>query len=742
MADSCSYRFGDFELDPGRFKLLRHGVRVPLEPKALDLLILLVERAPRVVDKSEIFATVWKDVAVSDNALTRLVTQLRKALGDHPKSPRYLETVATRGYRFCGEVGRAPAATAPAASAAPAMPADPGPMRSVRVAAVVPPLVIAALLAASMWSRDRPAGTYAGSAETAAATEGTGHAAFAALRPRQISTGTGYEGFLAFAADGKSVAFASDRSGALEIYVQGTAPGSEPAALTGNGRQNVQPAWSPDGQFIAYHEMARGGIWMIPSRGGVARQVSPFGAHPAWSPDGRVLAFQSLSLIDLTPQRAPGVPSSIWTVDALGGGTPVRLTRTGDPPGPHLAPAWSDARTIVFAVPGVPARGTDGSLWTADAETAQVSHLTSHELLSYTYALTPGGRGAFFAGKGSGAIWWLPVGDDDADEPMATGLPAAGSMVSHLTVSPDGRQLAWSVVDSSSHVWAASYAASGRMRPAALTEGAGVHYGFPAPSGDGRLALVGSRHGAAAVLYLLTGGGAPRQLTMDTSGHGRPHWMPGGGEVAFVSTHGGDPGVWAIDPESGRERRLFGHRDLGAGLDAGALSTLSNVAISPAFDQVAMSLVKDGVPNVWVAPLESGRPGGPARQVTFERDGGSYPSWSPDGRWIAYQRPDGSDTQVCIVAADGSGRTQLTEAPGQSWNGGWGPTSNSILLAVRRDGFWNVAELTRSTRAVRGLTDFREPRVYVRRPQWDAAARRVVFERAEAFARIWSVEMK
>ena len=96
--------FGSCEFDPGTFQLRRNGVLVEVEPKALDLLRLLLNRAPRVVEKSEIFSIVWKDVAVTDNVLTRLIAQLRRALEDDAKAPRYIETVTTRGYRFIANV--------------------------------------------------------------------------------------------------------------------------------------------------------------------------------------------------------------------------------------------------------------------------------------------------------------------------------------------------------------------------------------------------------------------------------------------------------------------------------------------------------------------------------------------------------------------------------------------------------------------------------------------------------------
>src|SRR4029079_219614 len=108
----------------------------------------------------------------------------------------------------------------------------------------------------------------------------------AALKPEQVTAGKNYDGFLAFAPDGKTVTFSSDRSGPLEVYVQSAAPGSTATALTSSGRHSVQPVWSPDGQFIAYHEINGKGIWAVPSRGGVARKLSDFGASPSWSPDG------------------------------------------------------------------------------------------------------------------------------------------------------------------------------------------------------------------------------------------------------------------------------------------------------------------------------------------------------------------------------------------------------------------------------------------------------------------------
>ena len=98
------YRFDRFELDATEFRLRRSGEDVLLEPKALRLLLHLVERPGHLVRKQELLDAVWTDTAVGENALTRSVTLVRKALDDSSREPRFLETVPTVGYRFLAEV--------------------------------------------------------------------------------------------------------------------------------------------------------------------------------------------------------------------------------------------------------------------------------------------------------------------------------------------------------------------------------------------------------------------------------------------------------------------------------------------------------------------------------------------------------------------------------------------------------------------------------------------------------------
>lgn len=92
-------RFGDYTLDATDG--LRHGAdEIRVTPRSLSVLLALAERAGRIVSKDELFRIVWRDTAVSDSALTSCVQELRHALKDDARRPRFVETLHRRGYRF------------------------------------------------------------------------------------------------------------------------------------------------------------------------------------------------------------------------------------------------------------------------------------------------------------------------------------------------------------------------------------------------------------------------------------------------------------------------------------------------------------------------------------------------------------------------------------------------------------------------------------------------------------------
>jgi len=99
------YSFDEFVLSPRRRLLLRRGSEQPLIPRYFDLLVFLVERRHEAVHRRDIFDRVWNDVIVSDSALSQAVRTIRRTLGDDPRDPRFIRTVARHGYRFvCTDV--------------------------------------------------------------------------------------------------------------------------------------------------------------------------------------------------------------------------------------------------------------------------------------------------------------------------------------------------------------------------------------------------------------------------------------------------------------------------------------------------------------------------------------------------------------------------------------------------------------------------------------------------------------
>ncbi len=143
-------------LDLDAFRLERNGVPVALEPKAFTLLALMVRRPNHLFTKQEIFSAVWPDTAVTDHALTRIIAQIRRALGDEAREARYLETVPTRGYRWVRPVEEV-AVPSPAPAVEISSPVV-TPRRRVSSYMAASVAVMAVLIAVLVWQRTGASG--------------------------------------------------------------------------------------------------------------------------------------------------------------------------------------------------------------------------------------------------------------------------------------------------------------------------------------------------------------------------------------------------------------------------------------------------------------------------------------------------------------------------------------------------------------------------------------------------------
>ena len=97
-------QFGDFTLDDKQARLIFQDKEVAIEPKLFELLLLFVNQPNTIISRQNILDNLWAGSLVTDNAINKLVANLRKVLADEPKNPRYIQTVPKRGYRLICEV--------------------------------------------------------------------------------------------------------------------------------------------------------------------------------------------------------------------------------------------------------------------------------------------------------------------------------------------------------------------------------------------------------------------------------------------------------------------------------------------------------------------------------------------------------------------------------------------------------------------------------------------------------------
>ena len=106
LSESKVYEFDKFRLDAKSHRLFRrgNGELVPLTPKAVELLLVLIENKNRILSKDELLELIWSNSIVEESNLSQTIFVLRKALGENTKEPRFILTAPNRGYQFIAAV--------------------------------------------------------------------------------------------------------------------------------------------------------------------------------------------------------------------------------------------------------------------------------------------------------------------------------------------------------------------------------------------------------------------------------------------------------------------------------------------------------------------------------------------------------------------------------------------------------------------------------------------------------------
>lgn len=340
---------GDLEVDPRTLRVLSRGDAGRTTPKSMAVLLELARAPGHMRTRDELLARLWADSEPTGDALSHAVRELRRALGDDARDPRYIETVHGVGYRLLVPARFAapadPAAETAAhdlqAAVAPSAPAaaeDTQPVRPppIVVAAMAAILVLLAVLVAMLASGDWPVTPEAGQGPRLA--DGG-----------LLTSEPGAEEFPRLSPSGSQVAYSvratvGDR---FDLYVQGM-PHGRPVPLSATAEvDELMPAWSPDGRWIAYLRIEgdRCSIERMPSTGGPSVRLAAcdrviFGsldwhAHGDW-------------LVAALPSSRPGGEPRLHRI-GMTGGPPVAIDYQAEGAGwdrdPAIAP---DGRTIAF----------------------------------------------------------------------------------------------------------------------------------------------------------------------------------------------------------------------------------------------------------------------------------------------------------------------------------------------------------------------------------------------------------
>jgi Tol biopolymer transport system component/DNA-binding winged helix-turn-helix (wHTH) protein len=500
-------RFAAFEVDLRAGELRKNGLKLKLSGQPLQVLSILTEQTGQVVTREELQSRLWPDTFVDvDHNLNSAINRIREVLGDSAESPRFVETVPRRGYRFLIPVEKS------------ASPRGFGEKTTIRAQWIA--LGSAALLFLSgiaIWGVSRKAkesGLLSGEA-----------APLTAL--------PGFHAYPAFSPDGNQVAFVIEGEGRQPGIYTAIVGGEKALRLTSDAGDS-SPTWSPDGGRVAFtryspdnHSLS---VTVIPALGGSERKLYTFPYRPPdstewvnWSPSGDFLAFaenrrvQLLSTADYTTQPLTSPPDRSF----------------------DYAPTFSPDGTKVAFVRGT--AGANDDLFVVPIKGGEPKRLTFDRCAIYSpSAWTPDGREIVFASSRRGLhnLWRIPV---------SGGTPKTITRVvtaTHPSISRKG-DLVYLQQLSNDNIWRLGLKDELHVQgPATPLISAKWQNTQPHFSPDGkRIAFESDRSGYSEIWTCDSDGSNCGQLTSLKGSARTAHWSPDGRQIAFEFYSGEQPNI-------------------------------------------------------------------------------------------------------------------------------------------------------------------------------------------------------
>ena len=563
VSSAVEHTLEDWRVQPSLNRVLKDGVEVRLEPRVMLVFACLLAADGEPVTREAIMQKVWGHEFVTEHALNRTVSKLRRLITDEMHCETNIETLPKTGYRLARG-----ARTGPASGA--------GKTRVWRrylwLAAAA--MIVAALgFGLLMW---RPAQDVATDAH-------------ARLTP--LTALGGMVILPAFSRDGSRVAFSwrAKQESTYHIYVRPIGADSLLQLTTGT-LNDFHAAWSPAGDQLAYvreSPYVSCEIMSVSSLGGPVRHVADcdkdFGGSMAWSPDGLSLAMKAPGskgldlltladgairhvttvpageMLDDNPAFSPGGSQLAFIrwhatdvddiyVQPLSGGVPTRLTF--DNVKVHGVAWEADGRHLVFSSN----RGGPFSLWRVgtDGGAPEPVPMAGHQ--AYSMDMSRDGRRLVYQ------EWGGQVDLFTLDTHAPGSLPQQVTFTTRSDWSPvvslDGRRIAFvSDRTGSNEIWVADLDGGNSLK---LTAFGGPYAGSPAWSPDGRQVVFDApaMDGNFDIYAMDAAGGAPQRLTTDPAEDRSPHFSPDGSWIYFSSRRSGVWEIWRMPATGGSAEQV------------------------------------------------------------------------------------------------------------------------------------------------------------------------------------------
>ncbi len=686
------FRFGEFEFSVRSGELRKNGDVLRLQYQPLRVLLVLLEYSPAVVTREEIRERAWPEDSIRDfdNSLRVAVAKLRQALGDDPESPRYIETVPRRGYRWLHPVtvhesqpGILEPATVGADAAgvavSPSSTATEPPksvllrpsLRTKQLQQIAASLLLWVAVLAAMWLlRPQPENPEP--------------------KVKPLTTYPGLEYMPALSPDGKRVAFAwtgPNSDGPYGVYVRQI--GDERAhrlTATPAGAADGDPVWSADGRSIYF--IRRGehtGIYVAPADGGEARQliatslggrrlrrdrfdVSPTENTLVYPDEIRGQETVALFLLDLGTLRSRQITNP-----------PPNSEGDGDPAFSHDGKTLAFQRNILDL----------GQIYLLPSGSGNARLLTSSFIADFIDGLawTSDDREIIFGGNQLRRIS-VKGGESSianvAYVPGPATFPAVrGNLLAYVRAEVNANVWKLDLRDSTHAAGEPSELISSTRQQAA-----------PSYSPDGtRIAFQSDRSGNWEIWICNRDGSNAVQLThFGKALSGTPRWSPDGQQIVFDSRANGVSQVYEVSVKGGEPRPLT-HGAVG-----GEVPFWSRDG-----KWIYYSSNRNGAINVWKLPVAGGEP-----QAVTSR-GGIYAAESYDGKYLYYSR-SALDPTIWRIPVEGGAEEQVLGAPKPFDPSHWAMVASGIYV-VNGNGEllffqFDKASVTRVFRDQRFLTDW------------------------------------